>query len=83
MRSHSLRTDRASGLTRSSSGYTNLNQQDKVIEDCTNALRLDNSYIKALNRRGTAREQIGGIDSLYLALCGSSRGLKLPRRAMY
>lgn len=50
--------------------YTNLQQLDKVVEDCTSALRLDPSYIKALNRRGTAREQLGGIDNLYLALCG-------------
>ncbi|ORY62858.1 mitochondrial outer membrane translocase receptor TOM70 [Leucosporidium creatinivorum] len=49
--------------------YTNLGKHDKVVEDCTSALRLDPSYIKALNRRGTARENIGGIESLYLALC--------------
>ncbi|GAA6010387.1 hypothetical protein JCM10207_005204 [Rhodosporidiobolus poonsookiae] len=49
--------------------YTNLNQLDKVVEDCTHALRLDSSYIKALNRRATAREQLGGPDNLYLALC--------------
>jgi hypothetical protein len=53
-------------------GFTNLNQLDKVVEDCTNALRLDPSYIKALNRRATAREQIGGVENLYLALCGTS-----------
>lgn len=51
-------------------GYTNLNQQEKVVEDTTSALRLDPSYIKALNRRGIAREQIGGVDALYLAVCG-------------
>ncbi|KAI5478253.1 mitochondrial outer membrane translocase receptor TOM70 [Pseudohyphozyma bogoriensis] len=49
--------------------YTNLNQQEKVIEDCTDALRLDPSYIKALNRRATAREALGGLDQLYLSLC--------------
>ncbi|GAA6040771.1 hypothetical protein JCM8097_003289 [Rhodosporidiobolus ruineniae] len=49
--------------------YTNLNDLDKVVEDCTSALRLDSSYIKALNRRATAREQIGGVENLYLALC--------------
>ena len=53
-------------------GYTNLNQPDKVAEDCTDALRLDPSYIKALNRRGSAREQMGGLDNLYLSLCGQS-----------
>ncbi|GAA5973994.1 hypothetical protein JCM11641_008202 [Rhodosporidiobolus odoratus] len=49
--------------------YTNLNQQEKVVEDCTSALRLDSSYIKALNRRATAREQLGKPENLYLALC--------------
>ncbi|GAA5875664.1 hypothetical protein JCM16303_003947 [Sporobolomyces ruberrimus] len=49
--------------------YTNLNELDKVVGDCTDALRLDPSYIKALNRRATAREQIGGVENLYLALC--------------
>ncbi|GJN91884.1 hypothetical protein Rhopal_004909-T1 [Rhodotorula paludigena] len=49
--------------------YTNLNQLEQVIDDCTSALRLDPSYIKALNRRATAREQLGGVDHLYRALC--------------
>ncbi|GAA6061923.1 hypothetical protein JCM10212_000548 [Sporobolomyces blumeae] len=49
--------------------YTNLSQLDKVVDDCTSALRLDPSYIKALNRRATAREQLGGTDNLYLSLC--------------
>ncbi|GAA5839632.1 hypothetical protein JCM11251_003563 [Rhodosporidiobolus azoricus] len=49
--------------------YTNLNDLEKVVEDCTSALRLDSSYIKALNRRATAREQLGGVDNLYGALC--------------
>ncbi|KAM0793038.1 hypothetical protein ACM66B_000527 [Microbotryomycetes sp. NB124-2] len=49
--------------------YTNLGQLEKVIEDCTSALRLDPSYIKALNRRATAKDQLGGVDNLYDALC--------------
>lgn len=49
-----------------------MNQLSNVVDDCTDALRLDPSYIKALNRRATAREQMGGIDSLYLSLCGES-----------
>ncbi|GAA5915310.1 uncharacterized protein JCM6883_002394 [Sporobolomyces salmoneus] len=49
--------------------YTNLNELEKVVRDCSEALRLDPSYIKALNRRATAREQIGGVENLYLALC--------------
>ncbi|GAA5942247.1 uncharacterized protein JCM15063_002947 [Sporobolomyces koalae] len=49
--------------------YTNLNQLDQVVDDCSSALRLDPSYIKALNRRATAREQLGGVENLYLSLC--------------
>ncbi|GAA5890826.1 hypothetical protein JCM6882_008827 [Rhodosporidiobolus microsporus] len=49
--------------------YTNLNDLEKVVEDCTSALRLDSSYVKALNRRATAREQLGGVENLYGALC--------------
>lgn len=49
--------------------YTNLNELDHVVDDCTSALRLDPSYIKALNRRATAREQLGSPDNLYKALC--------------
>ncbi|BGP13028.1 hypothetical protein JCM10213_008019 [Rhodosporidiobolus nylandii] len=49
--------------------YTNLNELEKVVDDCTSALRLDSSYIKALNRRATAREQLGKPENLYLALC--------------
>jgi len=56
-------------------GYTNLNQLEKVVEDCSNALRLDPSYIKALNRRATAREQLGGTENLYLSLCGTHKSL--------
>ncbi|GAA5961879.1 hypothetical protein JCM3765_006419 [Sporobolomyces pararoseus] len=49
--------------------YTNLNELENVVKDCSDALRLDPSYIKALNRRATAREQLGGVENLYLALC--------------
>lgn len=51
-------------------GYTNLDMPDNVIEDTTAALRLDPGYLKALNRRAMALEQVGGMDSLYLSLCG-------------
>lgn len=59
-----------------SAGHTNLNQLDKVVEDCSNALRLDPQYIKALNRRATAREQLGDAENLYLSLCGASARLR-------
>lgn len=58
-------------------GYTNLNLPAKVVEDTTNALRLDPSYLKALNRRGMALEQMGGVDHLYSSLCGPSLDLAL------
>ncbi|KAJ3003862.1 TOM (translocase of outer membrane) complex component [Thoreauomyces humboldtii] len=37
--------------------YSNLSQWDDVINDCTESLRLDPSYVKALNRRGQAYER--------------------------
>ncbi|MBW0479618.1 hypothetical protein O181_019333 [Austropuccinia psidii MF-1] len=49
--------------------HTNLNNAEAVIEDCTEALRLDKYYIKALNRRAAARELLGGEENLFLALC--------------
>lgn len=58
-------------------GYTNLNQLDKVVEDCSAALKLDSQYVKALNRRATAREQLGGQENLYLALCGEFKPANL------
>ncbi|KAI8819490.1 import receptor [Fimicolochytrium jonesii] len=36
--------------------YANLNDYDNVINDCTEALKLDNQYLKALNRRAQAYE---------------------------
>lgn len=52
-------------------GYTNLNDNEAVIKDCTDALRLDQGYVKALNRRGQAHEAIGGEEHLFKALCGA------------
>lgn len=37
--------------------YSALNNWDKVIEDTTAAIHLDNEYVKALNRRANAYEQ--------------------------
>ncbi|CAE6437418.1 unnamed protein product [Rhizoctonia solani] len=43
--------------------YTNFKppQHQKVIEDCTQALKLDPKYAKALNRRATALEAIDNL----------------------
>ena len=49
--------------------YTYLNDPEAVIRDCTEALQLDKHYIKALNRRASARELLGGEENLFLALC--------------
>lgn len=38
--------------------YNALNQWDKVVEDTTAAINLDNEYVKALNRRATAYERL-------------------------
>jgi import receptor subunit TOM70 len=37
--------------------FANLGQNEKVIEDCNQALALDPMYVKALNRRGLALEK--------------------------
>lgn len=39
--------------------YANLSQPENVIADCNQALKMDKAYIKALNRRAVAREQLG------------------------
>ncbi|KAL7009397.1 TOM (translocase of outer membrane) complex component [Cystobasidiomycetes sp. EMM_F5] len=54
--------------------YTNLNDNTEVVNDCTSALRLDPVYVKAINRRGQAREALGGEDNLFLALCDFTAG---------
>uniref|UniRef100_A0A383V547 RNA-polymerase II-associated protein 3-like C-terminal domain-containing protein n=1 Tax=Tetradesmus obliquus TaxID=3088 RepID=A0A383V547_TETOB len=38
-----------------------LGQPAEAEQDCTAALQLDSSYIKALHRRGTARRQLGRL----------------------
>ena len=58
---------------RISAGYTNLSKNEDVISDCTSALRLDPTYVKALNRRGQAREAVGGEEELFQALCGMAQ----------
>ena len=59
-------------ISRTLTGYTNLGKHEEVVRDCTEALRLDPSYIKALNRRGSAREALGNEENLFNALCGAS-----------
>ncbi|KXN81918.1 Mitochondrial import receptor subunit tom-70 [Leucoagaricus sp. SymC.cos] len=41
--------------------YVNMSppQHEKVVADCDEALRLDRTYVKALNRRGLAHENLG------------------------
>ncbi|KAL4402989.1 TOM (translocase of outer membrane) complex component [Malassezia pachydermatis] len=39
--------------------YSNLGRPEKVIEDCNEALKLEHAYVKALNRRAVATEQLG------------------------
>jgi tetratricopeptide (TPR) repeat protein len=38
--------------------YNAMSEWDKVIEDTTAAINLDNEYVKALNRRANAYEQV-------------------------
>ncbi|KAL7321259.1 TOM (translocase of outer membrane) complex component [Mucor circinelloides] len=50
--------------------YANLGFNDRVIEDCNEALRLDPVYVKALNRRAHALEKKGDLEnSLYDFTC--------------
>ncbi|PWZ01707.1 putative mitochondrial precursor protein import receptor tom70 [Testicularia cyperi] len=39
--------------------YANLSQPEKVVADCNEALKMDKVYVKALNRRAVAKEQLG------------------------
>ena len=39
--------------------YSNLNRPQDVIPDCNQALSMERTYVKALNRRAVAREQLG------------------------
>ncbi|PKI83762.1 TOM (translocase of outer membrane) complex component [Malassezia vespertilionis] len=39
--------------------YANLGKPEEVIKDCNEALKIDKTYIKALNRRAVAAEQLG------------------------
>ncbi|EPQ29817.1 uncharacterized protein PFL1_02490 [Pseudozyma flocculosa PF-1] len=39
--------------------YSNLSKPELVVPDCDEALRMDKTYVKALNRRAVAREQLG------------------------
>ena len=46
--------------------YANLNQYDRVIQDCTMALEADPMYVKAMLRRANAHEKTGKLtDSLH------------------
>ncbi|PGH14956.1 hypothetical protein AJ80_05719 [Polytolypa hystricis UAMH7299] len=52
--------------------YNSLGEWDKVIEDTTAAISMDNEYVKALNRRANAYEKLGQFrESLldYTASC--------------
>lgn len=39
--------------------FANLNKPQEVIKDCNEALKIDRTYVKALNRRAVAAEQLG------------------------
>lgn len=52
--------------------YANIGEQEKVVEDCNQALKLDKSYLKAINRRALAYEKLNNLrESLndYTAVC--------------
>lgn len=39
--------------------YSNLGKPEQVVADCDEALKMDKVYVKALNRRAVAKEQLG------------------------
>lgn len=45
-------------------GYVNYSppQHDRVVADCDEALRIDPTYVKALNRRANALEALGRLE---------------------
>ncbi|KAG0169063.1 TOM (translocase of outer membrane) complex component [Apophysomyces sp. BC1015] len=50
--------------------FANLGQNEHVIDDCNEALKLDPVYVKALNRRAQALEKKGQLsESLYDFTC--------------
>ncbi|ORX84578.1 mitochondrial outer membrane translocase receptor TOM70 [Anaeromyces robustus] len=52
--------------------YNNLGKMDEVIADCTEALKLNPNYIKALKRRAQAYEKVKNLEQAlndYTALC--------------
>jgi tetratricopeptide (TPR) repeat protein len=56
-------------------GYINLSppKLELVVQDCDEALKLNPDYVKALNRRATALEQLGQYEN---ALRGMSHSLQ-------
>ncbi|CEI99284.1 TOM (translocase of outer membrane) complex component [Rhizopus azygosporus] len=50
--------------------YANLGQNERVIQDCNEALKLDPVYVKALNRRAHAFEKLDDLENaLYDFTC--------------
>ncbi|CAM9616840.1 unnamed protein product, partial [Ectocarpus sp. 8 AP-2014] len=66
--------DRAVFLANRAQGHLRLEEYETVVDDCTAALELDPSYVKALLRRAQANEQLEKYD---MALEDSKELLKL------
>ncbi|KAG0747734.1 hypothetical protein G6F57_004561 [Rhizopus arrhizus] len=50
--------------------YANLGQNERVVQDCNDALKLDPVYVKALNRRAHAFEKLDNLENaLYDFTC--------------
>lgn len=45
--------------------YENLKEYEKVVEDCTNALKIDPFYMKALTRRAKSYENINMLNEAF------------------
>lgn len=57
--------------------YANLGQNERVVQDCNDALKLDPVYVKALNRRAHAFEK---LDNLENALYGKNEKIQEHRK---
>ena len=57
-------------------GYINLSppKLELVVQDCDEALKLNPDYVKALNRRATALEQLGQYEGALRGMSHSFQG---------
>ena len=60
--------------------YANLREHQKVVDDCSEALKLDREYVKAITRRANSYLMIGGEDECHRAIRDFERVMELAER---